>query len=114
MARNISFKRTTPQFLDGSKTVTRRDGWHRLKAGTILHAVEKARGLRKEEVVSLGLIRVVSVRRERLADIDQDDVRREGFPDWSPEEFVTFFCDTHKGCTPDSRITRIEFERIDG
>ena len=36
MPRNISFALTTPQFLDGSKDVTRRNGWLMLKTGDIL------------------------------------------------------------------------------
>ncbi len=43
--KNISFALTTKQFLDGSKTVTRRLGWANLKPGEILMACEKCMGL---------------------------------------------------------------------
>lgn len=113
MPRNISFALTTPQFEDGSKDVTRRAGWEHLEAGTVLCAVEKSQGLGKGgKVRRLGMIRVVSVRRERLDEITADDVRREGFPAWTPAEFTAFFCKGHKGCTPETVITRIEFERV--
>lgn len=121
MPRNISFSMTTPQFLDGSKDVTRRMGWHNLKAGDILQAVEKAMGLKKGETVNpLGLIRVKNVRKEplRLIVDDRDygvmECRREGFPQMTTKDFVQFFCQGHKDCFPGSIVTRIEFERITG
>ena len=46
-----------------------------------------------------------------------DECRKEGFGDHpslrSPSEFVAFFCSSHKGCMPQSEITRIEFEYLD-
>ncbi len=29
-----------------------------------------------------------------------------------PSEFVEMFCKTHKGCTPETEVTRIEFEYV--
>lgn len=120
MPRMISFSMTTPQFLDGSKDVTRRMGWLDAEAGDVLMAVEKAMGLGKGGKVNrLGLIQLVNVRREKLRDlIDRDDgygfdeCRREGFPHYSPPMFVEFFCKGHKGCIPGSTVTRIEFVKI--
>lgn len=113
MPRLISFSMTEPQFIDGSKDVTRRMGWLPLRAGDRLIAVRKAMGLRPgEKVHRLGLIEVVSVRRERLDIITVDECRREGFPHMSPKEFMSFFCKGHHGCRPDSEVTRIEFKRI--
>lgn len=114
MPRLISFSMTEPQFVDGSKDVTRRMGWLRLKAGDRLIAVRKAMGLKPgEKVHRLGMIEVISVRREPLCEIDDDDCTREGFPDLMPVEFVHFFCSTHRGCTIDTEVTRIEFRRVD-
>jgi hypothetical protein len=113
MPRHISFSMTTPQFLDGSKDVTRRNGWKQLKVGDELCAAKKCMGLKSgESIERLGMIRVTDVRRERLDAITADDVRREGFPDMTPADFITFFCGGHTGVTPSSTITRIEFERI--
>lgn len=119
MTRNISFSMTTPQFLDGSKDVTRRMGWLNLKAGDVLQAVEKAMGLKKgEKIKPLGLIRVKHVRKERLRRmIDEpsygaEECSREGFPQMRAADFVEFFCSGHKGCIPGSTVTRIEFERL--
>ena len=110
--RLISFFLTTPQFLDGSKDVTRRLGWRNLKPGTRLMAVRKAQGIKKgEQVERLGEIEVVSVRREILRDITADDCRREGFPGLSPVRFVVMFCE-HMGCTPATQVTRIEFKKV--
>ncbi len=111
--RNISFALTEPQFLDGSKTVTRRLGWGRLRPGDLLIGVRKGMGLRPgEQVVRLGPIRVVSVRREPLGAITPADVRREGFPDLDPAGFVALFCRHMRGTTPATPVTRIEFARV--
>lgn len=121
--RAISFALTTSQFLDGSKTVTRRMGWLRLKIGDVLCAVEKSQGLKRgEKVKRLGTIRVVDIRREPLMrmldDIDYgiSETAKEGFasphPCWRPSVFAEFFCDTHKDCRFTTELTRIEFERV--
>lgn len=122
--RNISFALTTPQFLDGSKDVTRRMGWINAKVGDVLCAVKKGMGLKKgEQIERLGQIRLVDVRREPLRrmldDLDYGfaETIREGFPlghpyHW-PSEFVEFFCGSHKGCIPGSVVTRLEFERLE-
>lgn len=124
MPRNISFALTTPQFLARTKTVTRRCGWRKLKAGDLLQAIEKGMGLKKgERVVKLGMIRVVSARREPLRRmIDESnygilECEKEGFPfphEYStPIPFVEMFCASHSGCTLETEITRIEYEYID-
>lgn len=119
MPRNISFSMTTPQFLDGSKDVTRRMGWENLKAGDVLRAVEKCMGLKKgEKMKPLDMIRVVTMRREILDEMTRDpdygltECKREGFPAMVPSEFIEFFCRGHTGAFPKREITRIEFERL--
>jgi hypothetical protein len=122
MPRNISFALTTGQFKARTKTVTRRLGWERLKVGDVLCGVVKSQGLKSgEKVDRLGMIRVADVRREPLRrmldDLDYGfaETDREGFPTgpmhW-PSEFVQYFCKSHKGCTPESIITRIEYEYL--
>lgn len=112
LMRCISFAETTQQIRDRTKTVTRRTGWDGLRVGDRLLAVEKYRGVRKDDRVDLGVIEVVSVRKERLDAITQADVVREGFPDWTPAEFVEFFCRLN-GCEPGLRVNRIEFRYVD-
>jgi len=114
----ISFSMTTPQFIAGTKDVTRRMGWRMLKAGDELMAVEKAMGLGKGgKVKRLGMIRVADVRREPLnrmcADLayGEKETTREGFPGRDPTDFVLWFADSHD-CEPDAIVTRIEFEKI--
>src|SRR3990167_7968282 len=110
--RLISFSKTEQQFRDRIKDVTRRLGWKDLQPGTLLCGVRKAMGLRKgEQVERLGVIRVVSVRMERLDVITHADVAREGFPNMTPADFVTFFC-AAMGCNPTIEVTRIEFEHV--
>jgi hypothetical protein len=109
----MSFSLTTPQFRDRSKTVTRRCGWWFLKPGDVVCGVEKGRGLKKgEKIKRLGMIRIVSARPERLSTIDAADVRREGFPDHTPAQFVAMFC-KHNRIEPNHLVNRIEFEYLD-
>ena len=85
-----------------------------MKPGDLVCAVEKARGVKREEMRRLGVARVISVREERLDAIDEADVVREGYPDMTTEEFVAMFCrlNRHKRCAPDTLVTRIEFQRM--
>jgi hypothetical protein len=108
----MSFTMTTAQFLDGSKTVTRRLNWNFLKPGDILQGAEKTMGLQKgQKVKRLGFLRVVSVRKEPLNAITKQDCIREGFPNLTPEQFVEMLRD-HYGISPDTPVNRIEFEHI--
>ena len=120
MPRLMSFSLTSPQILDRSKTVTRRVGWSFLKAGDVVRAVEKTRGRKQGEPVrELALLRIVNVRVEPLARLladaryAEDELPREGFPCWSTAEFVDTFCRTHGLRTPDSEVTRIQFDYLD-
>jgi hypothetical protein len=115
--RNMSFALTTQQVRDQSKNVTRRLGWLHLKAGDEFQPVMKCMGLRPGEKIERigGSVLTVSTCREPLScmtddqDYGREECRREGFPHLSPAEFVQMFCASHKGCTPDSLVTRIEF-----
>lgn len=117
--RNMSFALTTDQIRNGSKTVTRRAGWLHLKPGDMLRPVKKCMGLKPGDKIEplRAPLRVVSVRREPLrwltdSVFGDDECKREGFPDMTPAEFVAMFCATHKGCTPETDVTRIEFEYV--
>jgi hypothetical protein len=113
----MSFALTTPQVLDRTKHVTRRTGWQFLKAGDLVQAVERARGLKRGEHKRLAVLRVVSVRREPLRRMLEEtaygerEVRLEGFAARSPQQFVEFFVATHD-CTADDEVTRIQFEYV--
>jgi len=113
MPRNISFAMTPQQVEDRTKDVTRRFGWWFLKPGDVLCGVKKSMGLRKgEEIERLCLIEVVSTRAEALCNISQADVIREGFPGWTPDQFVQMLVD-HYGCQPRKICNRIEFRYLD-
>jgi len=108
----ISFSATTPQMRYGLKDVTRRVGWSELVKDQLLLAVEKAQGLRRgDHVVPIGVIKVLSVRTEQVADVKTQDIIREGFPDLSVPKFVRFFCKMNK-IKPRDYINRIEFTRL--
>lgn len=116
--RNISFALTTPQFIAGTKLVTRRIGWRFANRGDVLCAIEKGQGLKRgEKVKRLGLIRITECEREMLSDLiklpayGRLECVLEGFPGWSGEQFVEMFCKANK-CEPSAMVTRIRFERI--
>ncbi len=119
--RNMSFALTTEQIMEGTKTVTRRLGWLNLKVGQQIRPVRKCMGLRPGEKIDVlrPPLTIVSVRREPLSAMLEDhayglhECQLEGFghhPDYrEPSSFVTMFCATHKGCNPETVVTRIEF-----
>ena len=110
--KNMSFFHTKKQILDESKTVTRRLGWKRLKAGDLVQSVEKCQGLKKgQKMQKLKVLKVVHVRREKLFQITHKDVIREGFPEMKREEFIQFFMKMNN-CPRDEEVTRIEFEYL--
>lgn len=114
LIKNISFSITTEQFKARTKTVTRRLGWKDLKAGQHLMGCKKCMGLKPgEKVERLGEIRIVEAWRERVDDIWErpSDLDKEGFPDLTPEGFIQMFC-REMHCTPDTMVTRIEFEYV--
>ena len=117
--RRMAFSHTSPQILDRSKTVTRRTGWRHLKAGDLIEAVEKSRGLKKgERVRTLGVLKVVSVRVEPLSRLvtdaryAEDELPREGFPCWSRDDFIAMFLRVNSLKSTAVRVTRIEFEYV--
>lgn len=120
MPRNISFAKTTQQFRERTKSVTRRKGWRTVKPGQILNGCVKCMGLKPgESIERLGQIRVTSARREALqlmADSDNpeygnEEAIKEGFPELTGVEFVEMFC-RDLDATPDEEVTRIEFEYL--
>lgn len=113
MPRNISFAMTTAQIIAREKDVTRRFGWWYLKPGDRLCGVKKGMGLKRgEKIERLCLIEVVSVRAEPLNAITQEDVIREGFPNWTPKDFIDFLV-KHYRCDPSASVNRIEFKYIE-
>ncbi|MFI9638227.1 hypothetical protein ACIHAX_36630 [Nocardia sp. NPDC051929] len=109
----MSVSLTEDQVRARTKTVTRRMGWLALKPGTQLTLCRKVMGRRKgEPLVRIVDVVVEDVRRERLALITAEDVRAEGFPDWTPDEFIAFFCRSHQGCTPETTVTRIQWRYL--
>jgi len=111
--KNMSFFMTTDQVRNKTKTVTRRFGWLKVKPGNLIQPVVKGMGLKLGEKVENigGPIRVVSVRREPLCNIDKADCIREGFPDKTPDQFIHMLV-WHYQCGRTDEVTRIEFEYV--
>jgi len=114
MPRLMAVSLTEDQVRARAKTVTRRTGWRMLRVGDQLTLCRKVMGRRRGEPLErIAMVEVVSVRREPLDAITASDVAAEGFPQWKPAEFITFFCRTHRGCGPGTEVTRIEWRYLD-
>ena len=117
MPRNMFFFHTQQQMYNRTKTVTRRSGWIFLKPNDVVNAyIESFRSYRAKrhrvpKPTPICQIRIIRVTREPLNSITQADVVREGFPDWTPEQFIRFYCKSMK-VSPTDEVTRIEFEYI--
>ena len=107
-----------------TKTVTRRVNWTDVKVGEVLCAQERsASGHAEDPGVPIATIRVVDVRFEPLRRIIDDleygldECRKEGFGEdpvlYHPSAYIEYFRQAYSGCTPDTVITRIEFEYVD-
>lgn len=112
--RLMSFALTVPQMKAKLKTVTRRHSARNIEVGDLFLAVEKARGVRREDRKSIAVIRAVSVRRETLGDVTEKECALEGFPELSPAQFIEMYL---KGNSISRRLpleqiecTRIEFK----
>jgi hypothetical protein len=86
------------QVRDRTKTVTRRVGWRMLRVGDQLTLCRKVMGRRCREPLNM---------------ITAADVAAEGFPQMTSVEFVAFFCHAHRGCSPGTEVTRIEWRYLD-
>lgn len=114
VSRLMSVALTEDEVRARTKTVTRRLGWVFLKAGDRLTLCRKVMGRKPgEPLVRIAEVEVVDVRRERLDAVTDDDATREGFPHYTADDFVQFFC-ARMNCTPETWVTRIEWRYLDG
>ena len=113
MSRLMSVALSEQAVRDRTKTVTRRLGWSYLEPGDRLTLCKKVQGRKGEPLDRIAEVRVVDVRREQLDAITYEDCVAEGFPDYPPERFVEFFCDSMR-CKPSTTVTRIEWRYLDG
>lgn len=119
----MSVSHTEQAVVERRKTVTRRLGWRFLKVGDTLTLCRKVMGRQGAPLVRLAEVEVIDVRRERVWDITDDDIAREGVDPgkfdevWTdtgqptPEAWVAWFCDTMR-VRPDELITRIEWRYL--
>lgn len=112
MPRLMSVALTEQAVRDRTKTVTRRLGWRFAKPGDHLTLCRKVMGRKPgEPLVRIADVEIVSVRRERLHNITDEDALREGYGG-SAEGFIDFFCE-HMRCPRWAEVTRIEWRYLD-
>ena len=92
---------------------TRRIGWKFAKPGDHVTLCRKVMGRKKDEPLErIADVELVSVTDTILDTITADEVSREGFPGWTPYEFVDFFC-RHMKVESWVTVTRIEWRYLD-
>ncbi len=112
MAKHMSFSKTIEQMERRTKSETMRMGWEDLKRGDVLIAVEKAQGLQKgETVVKIVPIIIKSNTPTIVMDVSPENCINEGFPEYSPSDFIAMFCELNK-CKPFDDVNRIGFDYI--
>lgn len=119
MPRLMSVAYTKAQVYARTKTVTRRLGWINAHPGDVIELCEKVMGRKAgDPLVRICRVRLVDVRREPLTALTDDlvygfaETEREGFPGMDPAEFIrTYFTDA-QGITPDTLVTRLEWEYL--
>lgn len=109
MPRNMSFSLTKEQVLKKTKTVTRRQGWDKLKIGEIVQPVEKCMGFKRKRLG--GRIRITSFSKELIENASHADLVREGFTNYTVPEYVDMYCKAN-GCQPTDTCNLIEFEYL--
>lgn len=116
MSRLLSVALTEQQVRDQTKTETRRLGWRHAHAGMQLSLVRKAMGRKRRDgtvqpLVRLNEVVVTEVRREPLHAITEAGVAAEGFPHWTPEQFIDFFTSRMK-CDRNAHVTVIRWRYL--
>ena len=123
MPRLMSVALTEQAVVERRKTVTRRLGWLHAEVGMQLTLCRKVMGRKKgDPLVRLGEAHVTAVYRQKLWDVTDRDVRREGVPAEmfdevdahgvpTPGAWVTWFCE-EQNCLPHHEVTVIEFYRV--
>lgn len=122
----MSVSHTTEAVRRRQKTVTRRLGWRFLKVGDRLTLCEQVMGRRGAPLVRLAEVEVVSVRREKVLQINDHDILCEGvevvpgrFCEIRPDTgqpyagaWAVWFCKTFGGDF-DTEVTRIEWKYLE-
>lgn len=110
MPRLMSVAFTEEAVRRRAKTVTRRKGWTFLVPGERITLCRKVMGRKAgEPLVRITDVEVVSVQREPLERITEEEVAREGFPGMSRDEFMRRFFVEAQGIQPSEQVTRIEW-----
>ncbi len=129
MARLMSVALTEQAGRERRQPAPRRLGRRFLKPGDRLTLCRKVQGRKRrdgtvEPLVRIADVEVVDVRRERLWDITDADIVREGVDPGlfeehytdsgqpTPQAWVTWFCE-QMDVKPDAEVTRVEFRYLD-
>jgi len=97
--------------IDGSKTVTRRR-WKKclLKPGDLAQAYDKSPRAGGKKI---GVIKILNISRESLGSITDEEVKKEGYPETTKEDFIDWWMTNYPDSSLKERIWRIEFKKED-
>jgi hypothetical protein len=80
----------------------------------LLWLLKKGMGLKQGEKIKIIYpIVIKNISKEVLRHITPAEVEKEDFPGKTVEWFVDMFCKSHKGCTADTVVNRIEFKKYE-
>lgn len=107
----LDFPYTKKYIKNRVQTVTRRIKCPSMQPGDLFTACEKFKDNEPCFILLHHQLRVVSKQEEKLCDISQRDVYKEGFPHVTVAEYLDLFKRRHK-CKDEQIVIRIEFEHI--
>lgn len=113
MPRLMSVSHTADAVIERRKTVTRRRGWRMLRPGDRLTLCRKVMGRKPGEPLErLAEVEVINVRRERLDDMRDADIDREGVRGLpTVEDWIDWYAMAF-GVAADDLVTRIEWRYL--
>ena len=95
--RNKSFFLTQEQYRNRTKTVTRRQCKRTPEVGERFMGIVKGQGLKKgEKVQKMHASTYTAVDWIFIWQISKEDVIKEGFPNWTPLQFINFYCKANR------------------
>lgn len=107
----LDFPYTKKYIKNRVQTVTHRVECPDIQPGDLFIACEKFEDNEPCNILRHHQLRVVNKREEKLCNISQEDIYKEGFPNVTIAEYLDLFKRRYK-CKDEQVVTRIEFKYV--